>query len=96
MKEEEAQDVEEKILQKYSGVYDAFEAVSRNGLDAISGIDLPQQKKDAIQEASKRIPVSQAQIGGIMEITSKNQMALRSSKILLRTWRAAMEVWLAP
>ncbi|MFL6525373.1 MAG: hypothetical protein ACJ70Q_04450 [Nitrososphaera sp.] len=41
LKEEEAQDIQEKILQRYSGEYDAFEAVSRNGFDALSGIDLP-------------------------------------------------------
>ncbi|MFL6483532.1 MAG: RNA-binding protein, partial [Nitrososphaera sp.] len=41
LEEEEAQDVQEKILQKYSGEYDVFEAVSRNGFDALSGIDLP-------------------------------------------------------
>ncbi len=69
--EEQIQEVEDKLLQKYSYLYDAFEAVSMNGLDAMSSIDLPQQTIDAIQEASKRIPIPQVEISGIMEITSK-------------------------
>jgi len=70
--EEQVQEIEDRLLQKYDYVYDAFEAVSRKGLDAIQDIDLSQEIKAAIEEASKRIPIPLAEISGIMEIASKN------------------------
>ena len=65
------QEIEERLLQKYDYVFDAFEAVSRKGLDAVQGIDLSPEIKKALEEASKRIPVPIVEISGIMEITSK-------------------------
>lgn len=63
--------IEDRLLQKYDYVYDAFEAVSRKGPDAIQNIDLSPEIKKAIEEASKRIPILVVEISGIMEITSK-------------------------
>ncbi len=69
--DEQIQEIEDKLLQKYDYVYDAFEAVSRKGLDAIHNIELSQEIKSAIEEASKRIPVPLVEISGIMDITLK-------------------------
>jgi translation initiation factor 2 alpha subunit (eIF-2alpha) len=59
------------MLQKCDYVYDAFEAVSRKGLDVIQNIELSPEIKNAIEDASKRIPIPVVEITGIMEITSK-------------------------
>jgi translation initiation factor 2 subunit 1 len=69
--DEQVQEIEDKLLQKYDYVYDAFEAVSRKGLDAIQNIDLSPEIKKAMEEASKRIPIPLVEISGIMEITLK-------------------------
>lgn len=69
--DEQVEEIEDRLLQKYDYVYDAFEAVSRKGLEAIQNIDLSPETKKAIEEASKRIPIPLVEISGIMEITSK-------------------------
>jgi translation initiation factor 2 subunit 1 len=65
------QEMEDRMLQKYGYVYDAFEAVSRKGLDAIQNIELSSEIKNAIEDASKPIPIPLVEISGIMDITSK-------------------------
>jgi translation initiation factor 2 subunit 1 len=65
------QEIEDRMLQKCDYVYDAFEAVSRKGLDVIQNIELSPEIKNAIEDASKRIPIPVVEITGIMEITSK-------------------------
>ena len=67
----EVHEIEGKLLQKYEYLYDAFDAVSRKGLDAIQSIDLSQEIKRAIEEASKRIPAPLVEISGVIEIKSK-------------------------
>ena len=69
--DQEVQEIEGKLLQMYEYLYDAFDAVSRKGLDAIQSIDLSQEIKRAIEEASKRIPAPLVEISGVMEIKSK-------------------------
>src|ERR671916_3124967 len=69
--DQHVQEIEDRVLQKYDYVYDAFEAVSRKGLDAIQNINLSPEIKNAIEEASKRIPVPVVEISGIMEIILK-------------------------
>jgi translation initiation factor 2 subunit 1 len=51
------QGIEDKVLQKYGYLYNAFEAVSRSGLDTIQSIELPQGTKSPIEEAGRRIPI---------------------------------------
>ncbi len=67
--DEQVQEIEDKLLQKYDFVYDAFEAVSRKGLDTIENIELSQEIKAVIEDASKRIPIPLIEISRIMEIT---------------------------
>src|SRR5918912_15139 len=69
--DQQVHEIEDKILQKYDYVYDAFEAVARKGLDSIQNVSLAPEVKKAMEEASKRIPIPQVEISGIMEITSK-------------------------
>jgi translation initiation factor 2 subunit 1 len=64
------QEIEDRMLQKYGYVYDAFEAISRKGLDAIQNIELSPEIKNVIDDASKTIPIPVVQISRIMEITS--------------------------
>ena len=71
--DEQVQEIEDRLLQKYDYVYDAFEAISRKGLDAIENIDLSPEIKKAMEEASKRIPIPLVEISGIMEITLKKR-----------------------
>ena len=83
---QQVQKVEDKILQRYDYAYDAFEAVSLKGLDAIQNIELSQQIKSAIEEASRRIPITLVEINGIMEITLKK---LDGIEIIKNTLAAA-------
>lgn len=71
--DEQVQEIEDRLLQKYDYVYDAFEAVSRKDLDAIQDIELSPEIKKTIEEASKRIPTPLVEISGIMEITLKKR-----------------------
>ncbi len=71
LSDQQVQEIEDKILQKYDYVCDGFEAVSRKGFDAIENIEIPPEIKNSIVEASKRIPIPIVEISGIMEITSK-------------------------
>jgi len=71
LSEKNIQEIEDRMLQKYGYVYDAFEAVSRKGLDAIQNIELSPEIKNAIEDASKTIPIPLVEISGIMDITSK-------------------------
>ena len=64
-------EIEEKILQKYDYVYDAFEAVARKGPEAIQNVDLAPEIKQAIEEESNKIQIPQVEVRGIMEISSK-------------------------
>jgi translation initiation factor 2 subunit 1 len=69
--DQQCQEIEDRILQKYDCVNDAFEAVSRNGLEGIQNIKLSPKIKNAIENASERFAIPVVEISGIMEITSK-------------------------
>jgi translation initiation factor 2 subunit 1 len=69
--DQEVLEIEGKLLQQYDYLYSALDAISRKGVDAIKSIDLTQEIKDAIEEASKRIPVPLVEMGEVMEIISK-------------------------
>jgi translation initiation factor 2 subunit 1 len=81
--DQQVQEIEDRVLQKYDYVYDAFEAVSRKGLDTIQNIDLSPEIKNAIEEASKKIPIPLVEISGIMEITSKKADGIEIIKNML-------------
>lgn len=81
--DETVKEIEDVLLQKYDYVYDAFEAVSRKGLDAIQNINLSPEIKNAIEEASKRIPIPVVEISGIMEITLKKPNGIEIIKSTL-------------
>jgi translation initiation factor 2 subunit 1 len=81
--DETVKEIEDVLLQKYDYVYDAFEAVSRKGLDAVQNINLSPEIKNAIEEASKRIPVPVVEISGIMEIILKKPNGIEIIKSTL-------------
>lgn len=81
--DETVKEIEDVLLQKYDYLYDAFEAVSRKGLDAIQNINLSPEVKNAIEEASKRIPIPVVEISGIMEIILKKPNGIEIIKSTL-------------
>jgi translation initiation factor 2 subunit 1 len=81
--DETVKEIEDVLLQKYDYVYDAFEAVSRKGLDAIQNINLSPEIKNAIEEASKKIPIPVVEISGIMEIILKKPNGIEIIKSTL-------------
>src|SRR5919199_2352295 len=76
-------DIEEKILQKYDYVYDAFEAVARKGTDAIQNIDLAPEIKLAIEGESNKIQIPQVEVRGVMEISSRKPDGIEIIKSIL-------------
>ncbi|HEX2472646.1 MAG TPA: RNA-binding protein, partial [Nitrososphaera sp.] len=83
LKDQQVQEIEDRVLQKYDYVYYAFEAVSRKGLDTVQNIDLSPEIKNAIEEVSKRIPIPLVEISGIMEITSRKADGIEIIKNML-------------
>jgi translation initiation factor 2 subunit 1 len=81
--DETVKEIEDVLLQKYDYLYDAFEAVSRKGLDTIQNINLSPEIKNAIEEASKRIPIPVVEISGIMEIILKKPNGIEIIKSTL-------------
>ena len=79
----QVQEIGDRVLQKYDYVYDAFEAISRKGLESIQNIGLSPEIKNVIEEASGRIPIPLVEIGGIMEITSKKPDGIELIKNML-------------
>ena len=77
------QEIGDRVLQKYDYVYDAFEAISRKGLESIQNIGLSPEIKNVIEEASGRSPIPLVEIGGIMEITSKKPDGIELIKNML-------------
>ena len=69
--DQQIQELEDRLLQRYDYVYEAFQAVSKKRLDAIQNIALSPEIKNAIEEASKRIPIPLVQTRGIMGMPSK-------------------------
>jgi translation initiation factor 2 subunit 1 len=81
--DQQVQEIEDRVLEKYDYVHDAFEAVSRKGLDTIQNIDLSPEVKNAIEEASGRIPIPLLELGGIMEIKSKKPDSIEITNNML-------------
>src|SRR5581483_5734708 len=76
-------EIEEKILQKYDYVYDAFEAIARKGPDAIQNLDLAAEVKQAMEEESNKIQIPQVEVRGVMEISSKKPDGIEMIKSTL-------------
>jgi translation initiation factor 2 subunit 1 len=78
--DQQVDEIQDIILQKYDYVYDAFEAVARKGQESIQNINLSSEVKNAIEESSKRIPVPRVELRGIMEISSKKPAGIEIIK----------------
>lgn len=68
---EQVSEIEEKLLQKYDYVYNAFEAIARKGPEAIQSIELAPEMMNAIEEESNKIQIPQMEVRGLMEVSSK-------------------------
>lgn len=64
-------EIENKILQKYDYVYDAFEDVARRGPEVLQKLDLSDDVKKAMEEESAKIQIPRVEVRGVMEISSK-------------------------
>jgi translation initiation factor 2 subunit 1 len=64
-------EIEEKILQKYDYVYDAFDTVARKGVEAIQNLELAPEVNGAIEEEGNKIQIPQVEVRAVMEISSK-------------------------
>ena len=76
-------EIEEKILQKYDYVYDAFEAIARKGPDAIQNLDLAPEIKQAMEEEGNKIRIPQVEVRGVMEISSRRPDGIEAIKATL-------------
>lgn len=81
--DQQVTEIEEKILQKYDYVYDAFEAVARKGSEAIQNLELAPEVKVAIEEESSKIQIPQVEVRGVMEISSKDPDGIEMIKSTL-------------
>ena len=71
LSDQQVNEIEEKILQKYDFVYDAFEEIARKGPDAIKNIELTPEVKQEIVNESEKIQVPQVEVRGVLEVSSK-------------------------
>jgi translation initiation factor 2 subunit 1 len=71
LSDQQVNEIEEKILQKFDFVYDAFEEIARKGPDAIKNIEFAPEIKQAIVEESEKIQVPQVEVRGVLDISSK-------------------------
>ncbi|MER3407973.1 MAG: RNA-binding protein, partial [Nitrososphaera sp.] len=75
-----AAEIENKILQKYDYVYDAFEDVARRGPEVLQKLDLSEDVKKAVEEESAKIQVPRVEVRGVMEISSKRPDGIEAIK----------------
>lgn len=80
---QQVSEIEDKILQKYDFVYDAFEAVARKGPEAIQNVDITPEMKAAIEEESNKIQIPQVEVRGVMQISSKEPDGIETIKSTL-------------
>jgi translation initiation factor 2 subunit 1 len=59
---QQVHEIQDMIPQKYDYVYDAFGAVARKGEESIQNINLSPEVKNAVEEASKRIPIPRVEV----------------------------------
>ena len=63
--------LEDKIYSKFDSVYDAFVRIGRNGIGAVSDLDITERTAGAIEEIASKMKLPSVEIRGIMEITSE-------------------------
>ena len=64
-------EIEDKLLQKYDFIYDAFEAVAIKGTEVLSSYDLKPEVIEAIEHESKKIQIPHIEVRAVLEIVVK-------------------------
>ncbi len=77
------QELEDKLLQKYDFIYDAFEAVAIKGVDILSGLELKPEVIEAIEHESKKIQIPYIEVRAVLEIIVKKGNGIDIIKSIL-------------
>jgi translation initiation factor 2 subunit 1 len=64
-------ELEDKLLQKYDFIYDAFEAVAIKGPEILNSLDLKPEVIEAIEHESKKIQIPHIEVRAVLEIIVK-------------------------
>jgi len=84
LSEIQVKEIQDTILQNHDDIYAFFEAVATKGLgDAINKLGFAEEVIKAIEEESNKIRISQNEIRGIMEISSKKPDGIEIIKSVL-------------
>ena len=69
--DQQMNELQERILEKFDYLYDMFELVAIKGADSITSLDLGEQINNSIYEESSKIQIPEVEIRGILELSSK-------------------------
>jgi len=84
LSEIQVKEIQDTILQNHDDIYAFFEAVATKGLgDAINKLGFAEEVIKAIEEEGNKIRISQNEIRGIMEISSKKPDGIEIIKSVL-------------
>ena len=76
-------ELEDKILQKYDNIYDFFETVAKKGIDSVHSLELSSEVIKAIEDESNKIQVPHVEIRDILEISSRDPKGIDVIKNIL-------------
>jgi translation initiation factor 2 subunit 1 len=76
-------EIEDKILQKYDNIYDFFEIVAKKGIDSIRNLEFSSEVTKAIEDESNKIQVPHVEIRDILEISSRDPHGIDVIKNIL-------------
>jgi translation initiation factor 2 subunit 1 len=83
LSDNEIDEMEDKILQKYDSVYDFFETVAKKGVDSIRNLEFSSEVTKAIEDESNKIKVPHVEIRDILEISSRDPQGIEVIKNIL-------------
>jgi len=69
--ENKIKEIEDKLLQKYDFIYDAFEAVAIKGPEILNSLELKPEVIEAVEHESKKIQIPHIEVRAVIEIAIK-------------------------